>query len=107
MRSRPLCATKAASDMDIRVLLSTFFVVFLAELGDKTQLTVLSLGSSEKSRWTVFAGASLALIASTLVAVLAAEQITRFVSPRVTQGVAGGMLLIMGAIYLFTALRSG
>lgn len=92
--------------MDVRVLLSTFFAVFLAELGDKTQLTVLTLGSDAKSRWTVFAGASLALVTSTLVAVLAAEQISRFVNPRWTQGIAGAILVAMGAIYLVSALRA-
>lgn len=91
--------------MDLRVLLSTFLAVFLAELGDKTQLTVLTLGSDAKSRWTVFAGASLALVTSTLVAVLAADVIGRFVNPRWTQGIAGGILLVMGAIYLVGALR--
>jgi len=92
--------------MDVRVLFSTFLAVFLAELGDKTQLTVLTLGSDAKSRWTVFAGASLALVTSTLVAVLAAEQIGRFVNPRWTQGIAGAILVVMGAIYLVSALRT-
>lgn len=92
--------------MDIRILLSTFLVVFLAELGDKTQLTVLTLGTDAKSRWTVFAGASLALVTSTLVAILLADQIARFVNPRVTQGIAGAILLAMGGIYLVGALRA-
>lgn len=92
--------------MDIRILLSTFLAVFLAELGDKTQLTVLTLGTDAKSRWTVFAGASLALVTSTLVAILAAEQIARYVSPRLTQGIAGAILVGMGAIYLVGALRA-
>lgn len=92
--------------MDVRVLFSTFLVVFLAELGDKTQLTVLTLGTDSKSRWTVFAGASIALVTSTLVAILFADQIARYVSPRVTQGIAGVILLAMGAIYVVGALRA-
>lgn len=92
--------------MDIRVLLSTFVAVFLAELGDKTQLTVLTLGTDPKTRWMVFAGAALALVTSTLVAVLAAEQIARFVNPRVTQGIAGAILVVLGAIYLISAFRT-
>lgn len=91
--------------MDPKLLLTTFAAVFLAELGDKTQLAVLSLAAGTKSRWTVFAGASAALVASTLLAVIVADQVAKRVDPRWTQGLAGLLLIAMGAFYVWSALH--
>ena len=63
--------------MDWKLLLSTFLVVFVAELGDKTQLAVLSLAASGSSRWVVFGGSALALVASSAIAVLLGEGVSR------------------------------
>ena len=52
------------------VLLTTFTTVFLAELGDKTQLATLLLSAQSGQPWVVFLGAALALISSSLVGVL-------------------------------------
>lgn len=90
--------------MDWKLLLSTFSAVFLAELGDKTQLAVLSISAGTKSRWTVFLGASAALVASSLVAVLVAGEVAKRVDPRATQGVAGALLVAMGGYYLYGAI---
>ena len=51
-----------AKAMDWRVLLATFGTIFLAEMGDKTQLAAMTMAAQTKRPWTVFAGASLALI---------------------------------------------
>ena len=47
--------------MDLRVLLTTFGVIFLAEMGDKTQLAAMTMAAQTKRPWAVFIGASLAL----------------------------------------------
>lgn len=91
--------------MDPKLLLTTFAAVFLAELGDKTQIAVLSLAAGAKSRWTVFAGASTALVASTLLAVLVADQVAKRVDPRWKQGIAGLLLIAMSAFYVWSALH--
>lgn len=91
--------------MDLKVLLATFWTVFLAELGDKTQITVFTLGAAGKSRLSVFVGASAALVLSTLLAVALAEVVARRVDPRWTQGLAGALLVVMGGFYLWGALR--
>jgi len=49
--------------MDWRVLLTTFGVIFLAEMGDKTQLAAMTMSAQSKRPWAVFIGASLALTA--------------------------------------------
>jgi putative Ca2+/H+ antiporter (TMEM165/GDT1 family) len=47
--------------MDWRVILTTFGVIFLAELGDKTQLAAMTLAAQTRRPWAVFIGASIAL----------------------------------------------
>jgi putative Ca2+/H+ antiporter (TMEM165/GDT1 family) len=49
--------------MDLRVLLTTFGIIFLAEMGDKTQLAAMTMAAQTKRPWAVFLGASLALAA--------------------------------------------
>ncbi|WP_438019510.1 TMEM165/GDT1 family protein [Sorangium sp. So ce315] len=92
--------------MDLEVLLAIFWAMFLAELGDKTQVAVLALGAAGKRRVSVFIGASAALVLSTLIAVALAEVVSTRVNPWLTQGLAGALLIVvMGGIYLVGALR--
>lgn len=75
--------------LDWPTILSTFGILFLAELGDKTQWMTLNLASSAQSRWAVFIGASLALIISTGIAVLLGTSLMRIISPRYLLGATG------------------
>lgn len=76
--------------MEIKVLLTVFIAVFIAELGDKTQLaTLLFAADKEVSKWTVFLGASLALIVASGIGVLAGGVISQYVSERYLHYVAG------------------
>ena len=86
--------------MDLKLLLSTFGLVFLAELGDKTQLATLSLAASGQSRLAVFLGAAAALITSSLVAVLAGETLARLVPPVWIHRAAGVGFIVMGILFL-------
>ncbi len=87
--------------MDLRLLLTTFFTIFVAELGDKTQLATLSLASGKASRLTVFAGSALALVATSAIAVLAGDVVTRFIPPIWLRRASGVLFLVLGAIALF------
>lgn len=76
--------------MDAKVLLTVFFAVFIAELGDKTQLaTMLFAADKEVSKWTVFLGASLALIIASGIGVLAGGVVSQYVSEKYLHYIAG------------------
>ena len=76
--------------MDIKVLLTVFVAVFIAELGDKTQLaTLLFAADKDVSKWTVFLGASSALIVAAGIGVLAGGVISQYVSERYLHYIAG------------------
>lgn len=82
--------------MDVKLLLTSFATVFIAELGDKTQLATLGLASTSGARWSVFLGASLALVASSALAILGADVIGRWVEPRVIRRAAAALFVALG-----------
>ena len=91
--------------MDIKAFFVIFTTVFLAELGDKTQLaTVLFASRPSVSLLTVFIGASLALVLSTALAVGAGTLISQFVDPRHLAILAGAGFVIIGCWTIFQAL---
>ena len=76
--------------MDVKVLLMVFTAVFIAELGDKTQLaTLLFAADKQVSKLTVFIGASLALVLASAIGVLAGGLISQYVSERYLHYIAG------------------
>jgi rubrerythrin len=80
---------------------STFALVFLAELGDKTQLAVMSQSAASSSKWTVFAAGALALAAATAVGVLAGALLRRFVpDERYIKCAGGALFLVFGCLML-------
>jgi len=82
--------------MDLRLIASVFSLVFIAELGDKTQLATMALVAGGKSRLAVFVGASLALIATTALGVLFGEAVTRVVPAVWIKRAAGVLFILMG-----------
>ena len=76
--------------MDMKILATVFIAVFIAELGDKTQLaTLLFAADKEVSKLTVFVGASLALILASAIGVLAGGGVSQYVSEKILHYVAG------------------
>ena len=78
------------------VVLSTFSTVFIAELGDKTQLATLLLAAESRSPWLVFLGAALALISSSLVGVLLGQWLSKVLPPGRVEQMAGLLMLGLG-----------
>ena len=89
----------------MKATIPVFVALFLAELGDKTQLAVISFIAGGSSRVAVFVGASLALIASTALAVLVGEGLLRVVKPAYLQLGAAALFLIVGVLVGLEALR--
>lgn len=90
--------------MDWRILGSTFLLIFLAELGDKTQLAALASAAGSRSTWSVFIGAAVALVCSTLLAVALGSAFAAYVPARAVHAAAGAMFLIFGTYWTARAI---
>lgn len=90
--------------MDLKILATVFTTIFIAELGDKTQLaTLLFAADKHASKVAVFVGASLALIMASAIGVLAGGTISHYVSQKHLQYIAGLGFMIIGIWTLFKA----
>lgn len=88
--------------MDLKLLVTVFATVFLAEIADKTQLaTLLYASNAPQSKWTVFLGSSLALVLASAIAVLAGSLLSHAVSTKYISWLAGTGFIVVGVITLF------
>lgn len=93
--------------MDPRLFAAVFLSVFLAEIGDKTQLATMTFAANAPaSKWTIFVASSAALVLAAGIGVAAGGLITRVASPRTLSIAAGCMFIAIGAWTLTRALRS-
>jgi len=83
------------------VFSSTFLTIFLAEMGDKTQLATLLMSAQSQSPWVVFAGAAAALIATSLLGVLIGRWLATRLSPKTLETSAGALLLFISVMLLW------
>jgi putative Ca2+/H+ antiporter (TMEM165/GDT1 family) len=92
-------------DVDVKAFLTVFATVFIAELGDKTQLvTLLYATQSPGQRLLVFAAAAGGLVLAAAVAVLAAGLVARWLDPHALSLLAGCAFIAIGAWTLYRAL---
>jgi putative Ca2+/H+ antiporter (TMEM165/GDT1 family) len=82
--------------MDLKVLLTTFGMIFLAELGDKTQLATFAFAAENRHRLAVFLGSAGALMLTSLLAVLFGAGISRVIPPNFLKMGAGALFVILG-----------
>ncbi|RJQ36262.1 TMEM165/GDT1 family protein [Candidatus Microgenomates bacterium] len=87
--------------MDFRIFISTFFLIFLAELGDKTQLAALTLSAKEKTPLTIFAASMLAFLLSTTLAVLFGTFGSKLIPAGVIEKVAAIFFITVGFLIFF------
>ncbi len=86
--------------------LTVFLTVFIAELGDKTQLaTALFAAEGNRPPWLIFLASSMALVASAGVATIAGSLAREFVEGPTLKIVAGGGFIVIGALILWGAVR--
>jgi putative Ca2+/H+ antiporter (TMEM165/GDT1 family) len=89
--------------MDVKLFLAVFASVFLAEIGDKSQLATMLFATRQSvSLITIFFGASLALVTSTGLAVIGGALISQYVDPRYLSYAAGAGFIFIG---IWTILR--
>lgn len=86
--------------MDLRVFATTFATLFLAEMGDKTQLAAITMAASTKKPLSVFLGGAAALAAVTGLGVLFGEGIVRVVPELWLRRGAGALFVVMGVSML-------
>lgn len=87
--------SKNLSKGALAVFGSTFLTIFLSEMGDKTQVATLLMSAESHSPWLVFAGASSALIATSLLGVLLGRWLATKVSPQILNKAAGISMLVI------------
>ena len=91
--------------MDVKMMLTTFGLVFLAELGDKTQLATFCLSADCDSKLSVFLGSASALIVSSLLAVIGGTIVSRWLPASYIKIAAGIFFVVVGIWTLVSAMR--
>ena len=71
--------------MDLRTFLTTFGLIFLAEMGDKTKLAAITMAAQTRQPWSVFIGASLALATVSLIGVLVGSVLANYITPNICE----------------------
>ena len=91
----------------LALLGSTFITVFLAELGDKTQLAIVSISGTTSRPGAVFAGSAAALVLASLVGAAAGGSLSSVIPPDALQLLASVGFLILGSRLVLRSSRSG
>ena len=86
--------------MDWRVMLTTFGIIFLAEMGDKTQIAAMTMAAEKKRPWEVFIAASLALVAVSAIGVVVGNALGQYLPLVWIKRVAGSAFIVIGILVL-------
>jgi len=89
--------------MDFKVMLTTFGMIFLAELGDKTQLATFAFAAESRTRLAVFIGSAAALVLTSLLAVVFGSAVGKLIPPKYIKLGAGGLFVLLGLWMLLTS----
>lgn len=82
--------------MDWKIAWITFWTIFLSELGDKTQLATILFATQSQSPWSIGLGASLALILSTILAVIVGQSLNQWLNPKLLNILAAIIFILIG-----------
>ncbi len=86
--------------MDWRVFLTTFGVIFLAEMGDKTQLAAMTMAAQSKRPWAVFIGSALALTAVSAIGVVVGSVAGNYIPLLWVKRAAAVAFIVIGVLIL-------
>ena len=92
--------------MDWKLVATAFVTMFLAELGDKTQLAALAMSSGANSKLSIFVGAASGLVATTALAVTFGGVLEKYIPTAVMPKVAGGLFVAVG-VWMLLAKADG
>ena len=88
------------------IFITTFSTIFIAELGDKTQIATLMLSAESGKPIIVFIGSSLALISSSLVGVLIGKWLSKKISPNKFAFCTGLLMIIISIFLAYDIIKS-
>lgn len=87
----------------MKIFLTAFITIFLAELGDKTQIaTLLFATGKEHSKLLIFFGAAMALVLTSAIAVLVGNTLSQFISEKTLKIIGGAGFIIVGVWTIFS-----
>ena len=92
--------------MILSLLLSTFLTIFIAELGDKTQLATLTISGTSNKPLAVFLGSATALVFASLLGALAGGSISNFIPEIILKSIASVTFFIIGIRLLINSFNS-
>ena len=90
--------------MDWKIFATAFVTLFLAELGDKTQLAIITMTAKTENKLAVFLGASLALVVVSLIAVLLGGVLNQYIPTEWLQRIVAVAFIVIGILMLFGKL---
>jgi putative Ca2+/H+ antiporter (TMEM165/GDT1 family) len=90
--------------MDWRIFLTTFGVIFLAEMGDKTQLAAMTMAAQSKRPWAVFIGSALALTAVSAIGVVVGSVVGNYFPLIWIKRAAAVAFIVIGVLILLDKL---
>jgi putative Ca2+/H+ antiporter (TMEM165/GDT1 family) len=90
--------------MDFKPLISTFVLLFIAELGDKTQIAAVCQAAEFQRPWMVLIGASVALILVSAIGVAVGHMCGQLLPTEIIRYVAGGLFVVMGILMIFNII---
>ncbi len=91
--------------IELRLFFSTFLTIFVAELGDKTQVTTLLMSAESQAPWVVFSGAGTALVLTSLIGVLLGRWISERVSISTLETATGSILAFISMLLLWDVVH--
>ncbi|MES1025985.1 MULTISPECIES: TMEM165/GDT1 family protein [Chroococcaceae] len=95
----------ASAQSSWTVFATTFVTIFLAEFGDKTQLSTLLMSAESQSPWIVFSGAAVAMVITSLLGVLLGCWIATRIAPRTVEKLASASLLLISMMLLWDVVQ--
>ena len=105
MSENPTPIPSPESQSGLQLFFTTFLTIFVAEIGDKTQVTTLLMSAESQSPWVVFLGAGTALVCTTLLGVSVGRWLSNQVKEETLETVTGAILMGISVLLLWDVIH--